>query len=359
MKNLVFVPLELIEERYSLQWFGWFEKQIKDQNIDCITILPNKDPVKIEQGEFLDIIQTNKFKAQQLQEICTLFEEKKVTEDTVFLFMDAWFPGLEMLGYLRDTLKIKFKMVGLFHAGSWDDYDFLTQCGVRSWAKNSELSWFTLLDAMCVATQFHKELIVEKLNLPSSEQFEINKIKNKIHVTGFPIFDDFSSNELTPKLNKIVFPHRLAPEKQSELFDQLAWKFKTTTTDTLTASFSFIKTKEFNLTKQDYYRILNCSKISVSFAKQETFGIAMLESVLCGCIPLVPNRLSYKELYPEIFKYDEEVDAAVEVLNVMKRLRSYITNEMSYRCALVKLQQQILYSGMEAIPNMLKICEKV
>jgi hypothetical protein len=361
MKKLIFVPLELMEERYSLQWYQWFEREIKERKLDCITILPNKDILTIQEGQFLDVIKTNKFKAQQLQEICQLFEQKIIDQDTVFLFMDAWFPGLEMLGYMRDALKIPFKMVGLFHAGTWDRNDFLFQCGMRDWGKSVEMSWFKLLDAMCVATSYHKDLIVERLDLHSMNYAEINKIKDKIYVTGFPIYPEFTCQYLEntnyPKLNRVVFPHRLAPEKQPGLFDKLSLLHKTTPSDPLTASYSFMKTKEFSLTKDEYYKNLCYSKISVSFALQETFGIAMLESVLCGCLPLVPDRLSYSELYPAEFKYVSTDNADVEVAYAYAALQRLIRGEQMYTMLLNPLQQKIINLGMNAIPNILNTCE--
>lgn len=355
MKKLVFVPLELIEDRYSLQWYYWFKLEFEKQNVNYVDILPNMNVVKINQGEFLDCIQTNIFKAQQLQEICQLFEQKKVDENTVFLIMDAWFPGLEMLGYLRATLEIPFKIVGLFHAGTWDDFDFLTRCGVKSWGKDLELSWLKMLDAVCVATQFHKDLILEQVNYADSP-----KIKNKIYVTGFPIFPEFTTEFIghtTPKLNRIVFPHRLAFEKQPHLFDRLELAFKDQVSNSLSKSYTFIKTKECVKTKEAYYSVLNSSKIAVSFANQETFGIAMLESVLCGCIPIVPNRLSYAELYPDIFKYDCNVDSNVELQNALTLLNRIIQNENFYKTSMFALRQNIVNSGMNAIPNILNVCK--
>ena len=355
MKKLVFVPLELIEDRYSLQWHQWFTKEFCKKNIFFYDILPNKSIVKIEQGEFLDSIKTNIFKSQQLQEICQLFEQKKVDEDTVFLIMDAWFPGLEMLGYLRDTLKIPFKMVGLLHAGTWDNHDFLTRCGVRSWGKDLELSWLKMLDAVCVATHFHKDLILNQINYADSP-----KIMFKIHVTGFPIFPEFTSEIVgptTPKLNRVVFPHRLAVEKHPDLFDRLQLSFRETENNLLEKSYSFIKTKEITTSKEAYYSILNSSKIAISFADQETFGIAMLESVLCGCIPIVPDRLSYSELYPPIFKYESSDNFNLEVQNALTLLRRVIQNEDFYKKSLFALQQNILNSGMNAIPNIINVCK--
>ena len=39
--------------------------------------------------------------------------------------------------------------------------------------------------------------------------------------------------------------------------------------------------------------------VVLSTATQEFYGVSMLEGVSFGCVPLAPNALSYKELYPK------------------------------------------------------------
>ena len=51
----------------------------------------------------------------------------------------------------------------------------------------------------------------------------------------------------------------------------------------------------------DYLHMLKEGNIVVSTANQENYGIAVLEAVLAGCMPLLPNRLSYPELIPSEF----------------------------------------------------------
>jgi glycosyltransferase involved in cell wall biosynthesis len=48
-----------------------------------------------------------------------------------------------------------------------------------------------------------------------------------------------------------------------------------------------------------YHRLLAASDVTVSTAEHETFGIAAVEAMAAGCVPLLPDRLSYPEIVPE------------------------------------------------------------
>ncbi len=57
--------------------------------------------------------------------------------------------------------------------------------------------------------------------------------------------------------------------------------------------------------EEEYARLLCRGDIIVSTARHEFFGMAVLEGVRAGCRPLVPDRLSYRELFPEKYRYPE------------------------------------------------------
>ncbi len=57
--------------------------------------------------------------------------------------------------------------------------------------------------------------------------------------------------------------------------------------------------------RREYIQLLHKGDIIVSTAIHEFFGMAVLEAVRCGCRPLVPDRLSYRELFLEEFRYGE------------------------------------------------------
>jgi glycosyltransferase involved in cell wall biosynthesis len=47
-----------------------------------------------------------------------------------------------------------------------------------------------------------------------------------------------------------------------------------------------------------YRDLLHQADIIVSTAVQEFFGIGVVEAMYCGCVPILPNRLSYPEILP-------------------------------------------------------------
>ena len=49
---------------------------------------------------------------------------------------------------------------------------------------------------------------------------------------------------------------------------------------------------------EDYYRLLSEADFVVSSARHEFFGISVVEAMFFGCLPIVPDDLSYPELVP-------------------------------------------------------------
>ena len=66
---------------------------------------------------------------------------------------------------------------------------------------------------------------------------------------------------------------------------------------------SQIVCQDQNLTKDQYHQLLGQAKIVFSANLQETLGISCYEGALVNAIPIVPDRLSYTEMYSSIFRY--------------------------------------------------------
>lgn len=329
-KRIILLPIEPLEERYSEQWRRWFEEGLFNSNCDfkIIDCLPLSD--KIKDGSFLDVCGTNHYKFSQLQELCKMAYFEKINDNDVIFLMDAWFPGLEALSYIRDGLGLKFKIVGCLFAGTWDPYDFLTQKGMGYWAKDLEESWFRIVDKFFLATEFHKKLILQSRDVDPK----------KLIVTGHPMFYEREPVNFYKKEDLVVFPHRLDPEKNPHMFNSLGSEIKT---------YKFVKTKEVTKNKSEYYDLLDRAKISVSFADQETFGFAMIESLFANCLPLVPDKLAYSELYLSCFKYGDMRDFIMSLEDMMRRPNAYLDY-------LVENKKHIKRICDNAISNMIKEC---
>lgn len=56
--------------------------------------------------------------------------------------------------------------------------------------------------------------------------------------------------------------------------------------------------------KREYVKWLQRGTIVISCAHQENFGISVIEAMRHGCLPLLPNRLSYPEILPREYHGD-------------------------------------------------------
>jgi glycosyltransferase involved in cell wall biosynthesis len=62
--------------------------------------------------------------------------------------------------------------------------------------------------------------------------------------------------------------------------------------------------------REEYAALLASSDVAVSTAVNEFFGLAMVEAAYAGCLPLVPDRLAYPEIYPAQMRYGSPEELA-------------------------------------------------
>ena len=55
--------------------------------------------------------------------------------------------------------------------------------------------------------------------------------------------------------------------------------------------------------REEYVAELARADVAVSTARHEFQGLAILEAAACGAVPLVPDRLAYREIWPEDLRY--------------------------------------------------------
>lgn len=312
MSRIFLVDLESVETRYTGQWKAHIPELLTKAGHDVQVIDgPSDVPNATTPGAFLNFGGTNIYKSAQVEKMGRLFCAGSVASNDHFLFTDAWHPGIINLKYMSELLGVPIKIHALWHAGSYDPQDFLGRLiGDAPWVRHAEKSFFHAIDYNYFATNFHIEMFMRNLlndgmvmeNPWFDEDLEevLSGRYEKIVRTGWPM--EYMDQTLAPyknmpKRDLILFPHRLAPEKQVEIFRDLQQHLP---------QYEFVVCQDQQLTKDQYHRLLGESKIVFSANLQETLGISCYEGALVDAIPMVPDRLSYSEMYYEGFKYPSD-----------------------------------------------------
>ena len=143
-------------------------------------------------------------------------------------------------------------------------------------------------------------------------------ISRKCQVLHFPVEFPLERRDIRDsKVLHIVWPHRWEHDKNPEDFfsslqslitsgqefkvsvlGQTYRKVPNIFQDFQSANPGYIAQWGPLSSKKEYLDHLQTCDVIVSTALHEFYGVAMLEGLWAGCLPLCPNRLSYPEIYP-------------------------------------------------------------
>ena len=284
---LYLVDLEPVDTRYTAQWRTELPKQLTAAGIPNTVVSGGTVPAVLTPGAFLNFAGTNSYKSEQLKRISNLFLNGEIKDGDYFLYTDAWNPTIIQLKYMAELLGLKIKIGGMWHAGSYDPQDFLGRLiGDVPWVRNAEASMFHCFDHNFFATEFHLKMFTKEL-FGEDDIEEWKEHYPGTIIVGWPMeymYDLLAPYMKISKKDKVIFPHRIAPEKQPEIFEDLAASMP---------DVEFFMAQKQRLTKNEYYKHLAESKIVFSANLQETLGISVYEGASMGVYPLMPDRLSY------------------------------------------------------------------
>ena len=330
--TIYIVDIEAVDTRYTKQWKEHLPKQLQRATNETVEVISGGEtPQATTPGAFLNFGGTNVYKSKQLEIIGEMFCKGQVHDGDYFLYTDAWNPTVIQLRYMAELLDVDIKVGGLWHAGSYDPHDFLGRLiGDKPWVRHAEQSMYECYDDNFYATDFHIELFAESLDLDD----------DKTHRVGWPM--EYLQNSLDQykgmeKRDLILFPHRIAPEKQVDIFRDLAYQLP---------EYEFVVCQERELTKNEYHNMLGEAKLVFSANLQETLGISWYEGALVDAIPMVPDRLSYSEMALPEFKYpsqwtEDYGSYRTHRGEIVAKIRDYMENYEDYRVSLDKQRTKL------------------
>lgn len=241
-----------------------------------------------------------------------------VTDEDHLIFTDFWYPGLEMVQMLLEYQRVTPELVGYLHGASFVEGDLQYQ----TWASPLEEAWLRIYTRIWAASKFFIR------HIPRSG-------KDKVQIVGEPFNpqDCLSCRrtDLNSKRFDIVYPHRLAPDKGFDEFLHLVGCLSTVRprpTILITAAFppsqgylnelapfieSGMVTISVGAEEDQHLRELALAKVVLSTAIQEGWGYAVLKAISVGCVPVLPNRAVYPELYPRPYLYDSPEEAVQRI----------------------------------------------
>ena len=354
------VDLEAVDTRYTAEWKEHLPIQLQRALSENIEVISGGDvPQATTPGAFLNFGGTNVYKSNQLEQMAERCCEGKIKDGDYFLYTDAWNPTVIQLKYMASLLGIDIKIGGMWHAGSYDPEDFLGRLiGDKPWVRNAERSMFECFDHNFFASNFHIEIFANGISdgsIAESYWISQNTTKKKVIRCGWPM--EYETSQMVQyknmeKKDTILFPHRIAPEKQPEIFRDLAESMP---------EYEFIMCMEKGYSKNDYHNALGEAKLVFSANLQETLGISWYEGLLVDTIPMVPDRVSYSEMAHDQFKYPSEWTESWDKYqkykpNLIEVIKTYIEGYSQFLPA-IKSQTQKLskdYFGGTQLYNMIK-----
>ena len=301
--KIIYIPIEELPARYTQMMNAAIYPKVD------ISLYPKVEIDKeIKRGQFLDIVNTCKFKAAQLQMIADLFNEGKVNNGDTFLIGDIFFPGIEMIKYMAELQEIDVKVYGINYAGRADKTDFVQKLGY--WADASELGYHQICDGIFVGSDDHKYNVCEYFGLNTATVhttgliWDLNYMQEFHEEIGYVAKEDF-----------VIWPHRWCNEKGLGELIQYA-----NSTDKKIIVTSSGPAKDcgtnlprniefkFNLTKKEYFTLMAKARWYLSTCYQETFGYTIQEAIFFNCNILVPNRACCPEMVPSVNVYEKVED---------------------------------------------------
>ena len=338
-KQMFYVPIEPLAERYTEQWYKNFPIEFERAGFK-VTVIDGK-PINdfVDVGTFLDINSTVAYKSTQMEKIAKLFASKQVNPGDVFFFGDTEFWGIEVVRLLSQMNGVRVKIFSFLHAASYTKEDAIEVAA--PYQKYTELGWIASMDAVFVGSEYHKQAVIDRRIVPFASPEDVEPLVNKLIVTGNPLFEqDYHVFPNVVKENKIIISNRFDWEKrpnESLQFAYLAkkahpdWKIVVTTSRPkfksnkqwlvdLARSMErdgIIEIKE-GLSKEQYHYELATSKIMLSNSIEENFGYCIAEAMVYNTYPLLPNKLSHPELVRNdsrmLFNDTDEILYKMEVL---------------------------------------------
>ncbi len=319
MRRLFYMGLEPYEGRYTLQLQDWSTAVFDRRGIDY-TVVPGNtidDTKAISVGQVLDAHGRSYFGMSQLMNLVQMMRNGECSGEDAVFFEDMFQPGMESLPYIMcqipEEQRPKIFLRCLAQAIDPDDF-------VHVWGMSK---WMSLYEQMC------NEIPNVHILATNEEMVAHMRIAN----WSAPIYNisglSFGKAEVQSRVNnnikpwaerkdRVVFAARFDQEKQPDFFMDIIETVKAERPDVEFAVLSGGPLRSNNqkyldralqmeadgkltiakdLKKNDYYNIVNDSKVMFNCALQDWVSNTVSEADALGCNVIYPAYRSFPETF--------------------------------------------------------------
>jgi hypothetical protein len=326
MRKLFYMGLESYQARYTLQLTEWNRRVFDRRGLDVIYVpgLTLDNSEKISVGQVLDAHGRSYFAMSQMMNLVRLMQQGDVTAEDVVYFEDMFQPGIESLAYIMDQIPqtLRPRIFVRCLAQAIDPDDFVHVWGMAGWMSTFERMVNQMPNVTVLATNeemvAHMRIAGWSAPIYNISGLAFGKAEVLERIGGAANLTPFAQRQ-----RRVGFAARFDQEKQPDFYMDLAEQYRARDPSVTFAIFSGSELRSNNpryveraramaaagaleiyenLDKNDYYALLNDSRVLFNCALQDWVSNTVSEADTLGCNVLYPAYRSF----PETFANDHD-----------------------------------------------------
>lgn len=319
MRKLYYMGLESYKARYTLQLTDWNKRVFDARGLDVVYVpgLTLDNSQKIVTGQVLDAHGRTYFGMSQLMNLVRLMQQGELNNEDVVYFEDMFQPGIESLPYILNQIDAAHRPRIFVRclAQSIDPDDFVHVWGMQKWMSAYEKMVDSFVDGVLATNEemvMHMKVAGWTAPIYNISGLAFGKEEVQSRVA-----------DITPwaqRKHRVVFSARWDQEKQPDFYMDLieTWHADPGLPEVefCVCSGSVLKsnnnsymertrrlqaagmlTIHEDLEKNDYYDIVNNSRVVFNCALQDWVSNTVSEADALGCNVLYPAYRSFSETF--------------------------------------------------------------
>ena len=324
MRKLFYMGLESYEARYTLQLTEWNRQVFDRRGLDVVYVPGNTidNTQSISVGQVLDAHGRSYFSMSQMMNLVQMMRNGEVTSEDVVYFEDMFTPGIESLPYIMDQIPAEQRPRVYVRclAQAIDPDDFVHVWGMASWMSTYEKMVNEFVTAVLATNEemvAHMRIAGWSAPIYNISGLAFNKQEVVERIGGSNNIKPFDQRPM-----RVAFAARFDQEKQPGFFMDLIEMYhnqghhKNVEFAVMQGGPLRSNNPEYvdrarelesqgklsiyeNLKKNDYYNLLNDTRVLFNCALQDWVSNTVSEADTLGANVLYPAYRSFPETFAD------------------------------------------------------------